>query len=134
MSQDGEQDSVNGNGGPLAEMKKELALRTRELKEALDRQAATAEILRVISGSPTNSQPVFDAIVQSGLALFPDSAISIALRDGDQVYAAAVAETDPARGSMATTLSDPADARIHAWSRNYRGAGGRHSGRRTRAG
>ena len=97
MPQDGEQDSVNRNGGPLAELEKELALRTRELKEALDRQTATAEILRIISSSPTNSQPVFEAIVQSGLALFPDSAISVALRDGDRVFAAAVAETDPVR-------------------------------------
>jgi len=68
-----------------------------ETKEALERQTATAEILRVISSSPTDTQPVFDAIVQSGLTLFSGAAISVALPDGDMVRAAAVAESDPGR-------------------------------------
>ncbi len=45
----------------------------------------------------TDAQPVFDAIVRSGLKLFPDAAISIALPDGDKVILAAFAESDPAR-------------------------------------
>ena len=69
----------------------------RELKEARDQQAATAEILKVISTSPADTQPVFEAIVQSGLKLFPDAAILIALPDGDRLRAAAFAETNPAR-------------------------------------
>ena len=70
-----------------------------ETKEALERQTVTAEILKVISGSPTNTQPVFDAIVQSGLRLFSNAAISIALPDGALVQAAAVAESDPSRAA-----------------------------------
>ena len=68
----------------------------QELKEALDRQAATAEILRVISSSPTSAQPVFETIVQTGLTLFPNATISIALQAGDEVRVAAIAGPDPA--------------------------------------
>ena len=75
----------------------EVQGRTRELSEALEQQSATADILGVISNSLTDTQPVFDAIVQGGLNFFPGSAISVALRDGDMVRAAAVAEPDPAR-------------------------------------
>ena len=97
MSRQRKQKTAKGRASSSAEMKKELDLRTRELKEALDRQAATSEILRVISSSPTDTQPVFEAIVQSASTLFPDAAISVALPEGDQMQAAAVAETDPAR-------------------------------------
>jgi hypothetical protein len=74
-----------------------VAQLTCERDEALQQQSATAEILSVISSSPTDTQPVFDAIVQSGLKLFPDATVSIALRDGDMMKAAAIAEPDPAR-------------------------------------
>jgi GAF domain-containing protein/anti-sigma regulatory factor (Ser/Thr protein kinase) len=65
-----------------------------ETQEALEQQTATSEILKVISRSPTDTQPVFDAIVRAGLDLFPGSAVAVALHDGSQVRAAAIAETE----------------------------------------
>jgi GAF domain-containing protein len=54
-----------------------------ETKDALERQTVTADILKVISSSPTEVQPVFDAIVDSGARLFPSCAIGIQMRDGE---------------------------------------------------
>src|SRR5499427_2711479 len=68
-----------------------------ELRESLQQQTATAEVLKVISTSPSDTQPVFEAIVQSGLKLFPDALISLALRYGERINAAAVAARDPKR-------------------------------------
>jgi len=72
----------------------EVQARTEDLQESLQQQTATSDILEVISNSPTDSQPAFDAIVQSGLKLFPDAAIVISLPEGDIVHAAAIAVAD----------------------------------------
>ena len=60
----------------------ELEARNRELTEALNRQTATAEILRVISHSQTEVQPVFDAIVDNAMRLFRAWSASVILFDG----------------------------------------------------
>ena len=61
-----------------------------ETKEALERQTATAEILKVISSSPTDTQPVFDAIVRSALTLF-QRVFAVAIPRGGEARSAAIA-------------------------------------------
>src|SRR5271155_1501046 len=50
-------------------LERKVELRTRELSEALEQQTASSDILRVISGSPTDVRPVFDSIVASAVRL-----------------------------------------------------------------
>ena len=68
-----------------------------ETKEALDRQTATAEILRVISSSPTNDQPVFDAIARSGVTVCEGLGCAVFVVDGDMVRVAATYGVRPER-------------------------------------
>jgi signal transduction histidine kinase len=52
-----------------ANLEQKVEARTRDLTESLERQTATAQILRVISSSPTDLQPIFDAITESAVRL-----------------------------------------------------------------
>src|SRR6516165_174214 len=72
----------SSDGGPETK----VARLTRELNEALDRQAATAEILRLISSSPTGVQPVFDAIVRNFVLLCGTVFGAIYTFDGELVH------------------------------------------------
>src|SRR6266481_3593759 len=57
-----------------------------ETKEALEQQTATSEILKVISGSPTDVQPVFDVIVEQACRLC-DAVFANAVRiDGELMH------------------------------------------------
>ena len=65
----------------------------RRNAEALDRQAATAEILKVIASSPNDVQPVFDAIVASAKRLFVARASVVTRMIDDRLQLAAFTGT-----------------------------------------
>ncbi len=68
----------------------ELESRNKDLTEALEQQTATSEILRVISSTPTDVQPVFDIIGESAERLC-DAEISVVSRiDGELIHLVAV--------------------------------------------
>ena len=64
----------------------ELQTRNRELTTALDQQTATADILRVISSSPTDVQPVFDTIVRNAKELLGGHSVAVTRVIGDEIH------------------------------------------------
>ncbi|MBI5968703.1 MAG: GAF domain-containing protein [Deltaproteobacteria bacterium] len=63
--------------------------RTHELTVALEQQTATSEILRVISSSPTDIQPVLDAVAENSARLCAASDAQILRVDGNLLRLAA---------------------------------------------
>ena len=89
-----------------AELAPSYANQQRSLTEALEQQTATSEILRVISGSPTDIQPVFDAIVRSGAALCHAPDFLILVADGDSLRVVASVGPVAAAAQKSQVLQD----------------------------
>ena len=67
----------------------ELEGRNREITEALEQQTATADILRAISGSPTDIQPVLDTVVRAAARFCGATDVAILRLDGHTLRGAA---------------------------------------------
>jgi two-component system, NtrC family, sensor kinase len=67
-----------------AEALRQLQTSHRDRAEAQEQQAATAEILRIISSSPTDIQFVFDTIVRTAARLCDAFDANLVLADGDE--------------------------------------------------
>ncbi len=102
-----------------------------ELRAAQDRQAASAEILRVIHQSPTDVQPVFEAIVQAAVRLLScdfahflrchNASFSLVAVAGPQgllqaIESAAPIPIDPAANFPSRAIVDRKDLYLPDWS------------------
>ncbi len=67
-----------------------------ELRESLQQQTATADVLRVISSSPGELQPVFDAVLKNAVDICDAKFGNIYLWDGGTLQAGAALNTPPA--------------------------------------
>src|SRR5215510_7774918 len=85
---------------------KELQASNRDLTTALDKQTATGDILRVISQSQTDVQPVFDAIVDSAVRLLRGFVAAMSRLAGDKLELVAFTSTDSA-GDAAVRFAFP---------------------------
>ena len=68
---------------------KEIQERNAELREALEHQTATSEVLSIISRSPTDVQPVLDAIVESAARVCGIDDLVLHLREGSSLVSRA---------------------------------------------
>ncbi|WP_442893817.1 GAF domain-containing protein [Bradyrhizobium sp. AZCC 1699] len=66
-----------------------------ETREALERQTATADILRVIASSPSDVQPVFEAIAESAKHLLGGFSTTVLHFIGDELHLVAYTPTSP---------------------------------------
>ena len=87
-----------------------------QTKEALEKQTAIAEILRVISSSPTDTQPVFDAIVKSCQRLFQGRSVAFVQPRGEMIETVAFADDG--------TAGDRHDGFLKPWPLDHDSAAG----------
>jgi len=93
-------DQFNDMAGRLQEsyanLEHKVELRTRELTESLEQQTATSEVLKVISSSPGDLAPVFEAMLDNAVRICGSSFGNIFRWDGEALHLVATHNTPPA--------------------------------------
>src|SRR5262249_40155919 len=73
----------------------QVQARTRELSESLEQQTATSEVLRVISSSPGELEPVFQAMLENAVRICEAKFGTMYRYDGDMFHPTAVLNAPP---------------------------------------
>ena len=98
---------------------KEIQERNAELREALEHQTATAEVLGIISRSPTDVQPVLDAIVESAARVCGTDDVLLRLQQGNMLTVRAHFGSIPI-GRAEVSVDEPTFLWIRrAWHASY---------------
>jgi PAS domain S-box-containing protein len=88
----------------------EVQERNQDLTETLEQQTATGEILRVISSSPTDVQPVFETIAESAMRLCEGQSCQVfRYEDGQVHFVAASGRSEAAVDTIRRAFPRPAD-------------------------
>ena len=90
-----------------------------ETQEALERQTATADILKVIASSPSDVQPVFDAIAERSNQLINGSSTSVLSLVDDALHVVAYTKVSPA-ADAALRAYYPQPLSTFAWGETVR--------------
>ena len=91
-----ESSSALGQENIVARLTRERNEALGQLSEALEQQTATSEVLRVISSSPGDLQPVFASMLQNAVRICDATFGSIYRWDGDALHLVATLNTPPA--------------------------------------
>ena len=79
--------ALHPRGSSAARKETKIARLTRERDEALEQQAAASKVLRVISSSPTDLQPVFEAMLDNAVRICDaNGSVGICRWDGDALH------------------------------------------------
>jgi signal transduction histidine kinase len=93
-------DQFNDMAGRLqesyADLEQKVEVRTHELSEALEQQTATSEVLRVISSSPGELEPVFEAMLANAVRICGARFGNLSLFDGNELRVAVMHNAPPA--------------------------------------
>src|SRR6516162_8066532 len=81
--------AVRRRSSSVASKETKVALFKRERDEALEQQRATAEVLKIISASPTELQPVLEVVVKSAARFCDADDVTILELDGQDLRIAA---------------------------------------------